>query len=99
MPETSVHTTALLDTLWEFTRGVGEDREDIIKKAVKVFKTFKVKSLKRPRLDVPAKKTAYNLFSKDMRETELKGATISQASAIILREWKKVKASDENMQK
>ena len=75
MPETSMPTTALLNTLWEFTRG--EDRDGSIQKVLKVFKTFKVKSLKRPKLDVSAKKTAYNLFCKDMRETELKGATVS----------------------
>ena len=48
-------------------------------------KTFKVKFLKTPRLKVPAKKTARNLFYKDIRETKegLKGVTISQASAII----------------
>ena len=58
-----------------------------------MFKTFKVKSLKTPKLDVPAKKTAYNLFCKDMQETkeELKGVTVSKAIAIILKEWKKLK--------
>ena len=86
MPETSIHTTALLNTLWEFTRVIGEDRDGFIEKRLKVFKTFKVKSLlKRPKPDVPAKKTAYNLFSKDMRETneELQSVTVSQAIAII----------------
>ena len=30
---------------------------------------------------------------------ELKGVTISKASTIILKEWEKVKASDEKMEK
>ena len=56
-------------------------------------KTFKVKSLKTHRLNVPAKKTAYNLFCKDMQETreDLKGVTVSKASAIISKEWKKLR--------
>ena len=94
--ETSMHTTALLNTLWEFTRGVEENKEGFIQKALKVFKTFKVKSLKRPKHDVPAKKTTYNLFFKDLQETKLKGATISKASAIISKKWEKVKVSDES---
>ena len=93
------HTTALFNTLWEFTRGVGEDKDSFIQKAHKVCKVFKTTPLKTPKLDVPAKKTAYNLFYKDMRETDLKGAMVSQASAIISKEWKKVKASDEKMKK
>ena len=100
VPETSMHTTAVLNTLWEFTRGVEGDRDRFIKKALKVFKTFKVRSLKTSKPDVPAKKTANNLIYKDMQETaELKGATIPQASPIISREWKKVKASNEKRQK
>ena len=62
MPET--HTTALLNALWEFTRGVEEDNNSFIQKALKVCKTFKIKSLKTPKPDVPAKKTAYNMFCK-----------------------------------
>ena len=100
IPQRSMHTTAVLNTLWEFTRGVEGDRDRFIKKALKVFKTFKVRSLKTSKPDVPAKKTANNLIYKDMQETaELKGATIPQASAIISREWKKVKASNEKRQK
>ena len=94
-----MHATALLNTLWEFTRGVEEDKEGFIQKALKVFKTFKVKSLRRPKLDVPAKKTTYNLFCKDLQETKLKGATITKASAIISKKWEKVKVSDEKLQK
>ena len=88
MPGISMHTTALLNTLWEFTRGVEDDKDSFIQKTLKVFKTFKVKSLKTLKLDVPAKKTAYNLFCKDMRETkeELKDVTVSKASAIISKE-------------
>lgn len=100
VPETSMHTTAVLNTFWEFTRGVEGDRDGFIKKALKVFKTFKVRSIKASKPDVPAKKTAHNLFCKDMQETaELKGTIILQASAIISREWKKVKARNEKRQK
>ena len=89
MSKTSMHTTALLNTLWEFTRRVEEDKDGFIKKALKVLKTLKVKCLKTSKLDVPAKKTAYNLFCKKMRETKetLKGVTISKASAIVSKEW------------
>ena len=78
-----------LNTLWEFTRGAEEDRDSFIQKALEVCKAFKVQSLKTPKLDVPAKKPAYNLFYKDMREAkeELKGVTVSQVSAIISKEW------------
>ena len=101
MPETTTHTTALLNTLWKFTRGVVEDEDSFIQKALKVCKTFKVKSLKTPKLDVSAKKTAYNIFYKNMHETneELKGFMVSKASAIISKEWKKVKASDKKRRK
>ena len=82
-----------LNTLWEFTRTVEEDRDGFIQKALKVCKTFKVKSLKTPRLDLPAKNRAYNLFYEDMRETkeELQSVTVSQASAIISRNGKKLR--------
>ena len=82
-----------LNTLWEFTRTVEEDRGGFIQKAIKVCKTFKVKSLKTPRLDVPAKNRVYNLFYEDMRETkeELQSVTVSQASAIISRNGKKLR--------
>ena len=71
-----------------------------MQKALELCKTFKVKSLKTPKLDVPPKKTAYKLFYKDMQEKkELKDATVSQVSAVISREWEKVKASDKKMKK
>ena len=94
-----MHTTALLNTLWEFTRGVDEDKDTFIQKALKIWKAFKVRPLKRSKLDVPAKKKTYNLFCKDMWEIkeELKGVTVSKANAIILKEWKKAKASNKNM--
>lgn len=62
---------------------------------------FKVKSLKRPKLDVPPKKITRNLFYEEMqkRKKELKGATVSQANAIKSRKWKKVKADDKEMKK
>ena len=100
MSEVNTHKY-FLNTLWEFTRGVEEDRDSFIQKALKVCKTFKVKPLKTPKLDVPVNKTAYNLFYKDMQETkeELYGVTVSQGSAIISKEWKNVQASEKKMKK
>ena len=49
-----------LNTLWEFS-GEKEDKDNFIQKALKV------KPLKTPKPDVPSKKTAYNLFCKDIR--------------------------------
>ena len=90
----------ILDTLWEFTRGK-EDKDSFIQKALKVCKVFKVKPLKTPKLDVPSKKTAYNLFCKDSWKTknQFNGVPVSKASAIISKVWKKVKASDKKMKK
>ena len=66
-----------------------------MEKVLKVFKVYKVKCLKNPKLDVLAKNTTYNLFSKNMRKTkeELKGATASNASVVISKEWKKIEDS------
>ena len=55
-----------LNTLWEFTRGVEDNKASFTEKRLKNCKTFKVKSLKTPKLDVPAKKTTHNPFYKDM---------------------------------
>ena len=101
MPETSMHTTALFDTLWEVTKGAEDNKDSFIRKALKVCKVFKMKYLKTPKLDVPAKKTAYNVFCKDMQEEkkELKDVTVSKTSAITLKEWKKIKASDKEVKK
>ena len=87
-----------LNTLWEFT-GVKNDKGNFIQKALKVCKVFKVKPLKTPKLDVPSKKTAYNLFCKDVRKTtkELLGVPVSKASVIISKEWKKIKANKKQM--
>ena len=76
-----------LNTFCEFT-GVKEDKDNLIQKALKVCKVFKVKPLKTPRPDVPSKKTTYNLFCKDIRKTkkELQGVQVSKASAIIVKE-------------
>ena len=62
-------------------------------------KTLKVKCLKTPKVHVPAKKTAYNLFYKDMwgKKEELKRQ--DKASAVISKEWKKIEASDKKMKK
>ena len=89
-----------LNTLWKFT-GRKDDKDNFIQKELKVCKVFKVKPLKTPRRDVPSKKTAYNLFCKDIWETKkvLKGVPVSKASAIILKEWKNVKASEKKMKK
>ena len=89
-----------LNTLWEFTSGK-EDKDNFTQNAFKVCKVFKVKPLKTPRPDVPSKKTAYNLFCKDIRKikTELQGVPVYKASAVISKEWKKVKASDKKMKK
>ena len=80
--------------------GGEEDQDSFIQKALKVYKSLKVKSQTRPKFAVPLKKTAYNLFFKDMQEIkELKGATVSQASIIIPRKWEKAKANDKEMKK
>ena len=89
-----------LNTLLEFTK-VKEDRDNFIQKALKVCKVFKVKPLKTPKPDFPSKKTAYNLFCKDIQKTkkELQGVPVSKASVVISKEWKKVKASEKKMKK
>ena len=73
-----------LNMLWEFTGGK-EGKDDFIQKALKLCKVFKVKPLKTPRSDVPSRKTAYNLFCKDIRKIkkELQGVPDCKASAII----------------
>ena len=75
------------NNLWEFT-GEKENKDNFIQKALKVCKVFKAKPLKAPRPDVPSKKTAYNLFCKNIRKTkkELQGVPVSKASAIISKE-------------
>ena len=95
-----------LNSLWEFTRGE-EDRlaaqhdtagatklqhkDNFNQKALKVCKVFKVKPLKTPKLDVPSKTTAYNLFCKDIRKIKkgLQDVPVSKTNAIIPKEWKK----------
>ena len=66
-----------------------------------MFKVFKVKSLKAPRPDLPSKKAACNLSSKDIPiiKKELQGVPVSKASPTISKEWKKVKPSDKKMKK
>ena len=54
-----------LNTLCEFT-GVKEDKDNFIQKALKVCKVFKVTPLKAPKPDVQSKKTAYNLFCREI---------------------------------
>ena len=56
-----------LNKLSEFTGGK-EVKNHFIQKTLKVCKVFKVKPLKTSKPDVPSKKTAYNLFCKDIRK-------------------------------
>lgn len=67
MPKVNMHKNLLI-TLWELNRYGKEEQNSIIQRAVKVCKTFEVKSLTRPKLHVPAKKIAYSLFYEDIRE-------------------------------
>ena len=57
--------------------------------------------LKAPKPDVSSKKKTYNLLCRDIQKAkkELQGIPVSKASAIILKEWKKVKASKKNFTK
>ena len=89
-----------LNTLLEFVE-VKEVKGNFIRKTLKVCKVFKVKSLKIPKPDVSSKKTAYKLFCREIRKTkkELQVFPVSKASAIVLKEWKKVKASEKKMKK
>ena len=82
-----------LNMLWEFTRGVAENRDSFIQKVLKMCKNIKVRSLKTPKLDVSPKKTEDIFFYKDMQEKKekLKSVTVSQASAIKSRGWKNLK--------
>ena len=64
-----------LNTLWEFTGGK-EDKENFIQMALKVCKVVKVKPLKTPRPDIPSKKTAYNLFYKEIRTIKKKSCRL-----------------------
>ena len=57
-----------LNTLWEFDRGVEESRDSFMLTTLNVCKSFKLESLKTPKLDVSPKKITYNLFYKVMRE-------------------------------
>ena len=88
------NTKPLANTPFEYTRGEVE-RDIFMEKVLEVFKVYKVKCLKKPKLDVPAKNTEYSLFSTNMRETkeELKGVTALKASTIISNEQKKIKDS------
>ena len=58
-----------------------------------------VKLLKAPKPVAPSKKTAYNLFCKEIRKTKKELQDNSKASTIISKEWKKVKASEKKMKK
>ena len=82
-----INMQKFLNTLWEFTRGKN-DKDNFIQKALKVCKVFKVKPLKTPKPDVPSRKTAYNLFCKDIQKIkkDLESVPVSKASAIISEE-------------
>ena len=88
------------NNLPEFNRGK-EDKDNFLQKALKVCKVFIVKPLKTPKPDVPSKKTAKNLFCKNIQKTKkgLQGVPVSKKSAIISKEWKKVKASKKKIKK
>ena len=75
------------------------NKDKFIQKPLKMCKVFKVKPLNAPKLDVPSRNTAYNLFCKHMQKVKKKsqGGRVSKASAIISEEWKRVKASDKKM--
>ena len=81
------NTKPLANTPFEYTRGEVE-KDIFMEKVLEVFKVYKVKCLKKPKLDVPAKNTEYSLFSTNMRETkeELEGVTALKASTIISNE-------------
>ena len=54
-----------LNTHLEFT-GVKEDKDNFIQNELKVSKVFKVKPLRTLKPNVPSKKTAYNLFCREI---------------------------------
>ena len=90
-----------LNKLWDFTGGK-EDKDNFIQNALKVRKIFKVRPLKAPKTpDIPSKKTACNLFCKDIQKTKKgpQGVPVYKASVIISKKWKKVKASDKKIRK
>ena len=88
------------NTLCKHT-GEKEDKDNFIQKTRKLCKIFKMKPLKTAKPDVQSKKTAYNLFCKDIKKAkkDLQGIPVSKASAIISKEWKKVKAIEKKMKK
>ena len=55
------NTAALANTLFEFTRRK-EDEDIFMEKVLKVLKVYKVKCLKKRKLDVLAKKTEIMMF-------------------------------------
>ena len=64
-----INMQKFLNTLWEFIGGK-EDKYNLIQKAFKVCKIFKVKTLKTTRPDVPSKKAGFNLFCKYIPKTK-----------------------------
>ena len=73
-----------------------------LKRHLKCVKSVKVKPLKASKLDVPSKKTIHNLLlCKDIRKIkkELQSASVFKASAIVSKQWKKVKDSHKKMKK
>ena len=81
----------VLISLRQFTRVFEEGQNSFIQKIIEFWKTFKRMSLARLKLDVPWKKTTYNLVYNDMQEKEeFKGITFYQTNTIISRDWKTV---------
>ena len=71
-----------LNTFKKLREEVGEDRDSFMQKALKVCKTFKVKSLKTPKLDKLPTKTACILFYIYMEgKKELNAAAVFERSA------------------
>ena len=57
----------LLNTFWEFTVEK-EDKDNIIEKALKVCKVFKVKPLRTPKPDVPSRRRHTICFAKTLEK-------------------------------
>ena len=64
MPKVNIHKNVLI-AIWKFTKVVEEGLDGFIKETLKVFLTFKMKSLTKSKLDFLPKKATYNLVYKD----------------------------------
>ena len=97
----------VLSTPWEFPRGVEEDQDRFIQKAVKVCINFELRSLsltsKFGSLSLTSmfhqRRLSIFLQRYARANKELMSATLSQVSAKISSEWKNVKDTDKKMEK